>query len=81
LDDVLTSARENKREAMEFSEKAKIRLEHWLSHNEHHLQEYRGFAELLDSAGKTESARHVREMVDHEVLSTECMKKALRALG
>ena len=66
---------------MEFSEKARIRLEHWLSHNEHHLEEYKGFADLLEEAGKSESAKYIREMVNHSVLSTECMKKALRALG
>lgn len=65
---------------MEFVEKAKIRLEHWLSHNEHHLEEYEDFAEQLESAGKSESARLIREMVDHSALSSECMKKALRAL-
>jgi hypothetical protein len=67
-------------EAMEFTEKARMRLEHWLSHNEHHLTEYRGFAEQLENAGQRESAAHIREMMDHTVRSTECMRKALRAL-
>jgi hypothetical protein len=66
---------------MEFTERARMRLEHWLSHNEHHLLEYRSFTEQLESAGQSESAGHIREMMDHAVRSTECMRKALRALG
>jgi hypothetical protein len=65
---------------MDFVEKAKVRLEHWLSHNDHHLEEYQDFAEQLETAGKSESARLIRDMVDHAALSAECMRKALRAL-
>jgi hypothetical protein len=65
---------------MDFVEKARVRLEHWLSHNDHHLEEYEDFASQLESAGKSESARHIREMVKHAALSQECMKKALKAL-
>ncbi len=65
---------------MDFVEKARVRLEHWLSHNDHHLEEYRDFAEQLESAGKKESASHIREMVDAAERSAECMRKALQAL-
>lgn len=70
----------HERVTMEFKEKARMRLEHWLSHNEHHLEEYRGFAAELEAAGKSESAVHIREMAEHAARSTECMKKALGAL-
>jgi hypothetical protein len=65
---------------MDFVGKAKVRLAHWLSHNDHHLEEYEDFARQLENAGKFESAGHIREMVEHVARSTECMKKALGAL-
>lgn len=65
---------------MDFTVKARMRLEHWLGHNEHHLKDYGDLAAELEAAGKSESAAHIREMVDHAALGTECMKKAIRAL-
>ena len=35
---------------MDFAEKAKIRLEHWKSHNDHHQEEYQIFADHLEDA-------------------------------
>ena len=46
---------------MELIEKAKIRLEHWISHSDHHYEEYETFADQLEEAGKAESAKHVLE--------------------
>ena len=66
---------------MEFSEKAKIRLGHWITHNDHHQEEYEIFAEQLDAAGENESARYVREMIELTQKSTECLRKALEALS
>ena len=40
---------------MEVYEKAKIRLEHWITHNDHHEEEYEMFAEQLESQGKVPS--------------------------
>ena len=65
---------------MEFIEKAKIRLESWIHHSDHHNEEYEMFAEQLEEAGKGESAGYVREMIDLTSKSTECLKKALKAL-
>jgi hypothetical protein len=65
---------------MEFTEKAKIRLEHWIDHNEHHQEEYELFGEQLEDAGKIESARAIREMVDLTAKSTAMLKKALEHL-
>jgi hypothetical protein len=65
---------------MEFVEKARIRLEHWITHNDHHQEEYQRFADQLDEAGKQESAKQVREMVRLNAESTNCLRKALKAL-
>ncbi len=65
---------------MEFVEKAKIRLEHWITHNDHHHEEYELFAEQLEEAGKKESAQAIREMIDLSVKSNECLQNALKSL-
>jgi len=65
---------------MDFLEKAKIRLEHWITHNDHHKEEYELFAEQLEQAGKEESARQVRELIQLAARSNECLRKALEAL-
>jgi hypothetical protein len=67
--------------SMEFVEKAKIRLEHWIHHSEDHHQEYVSFAKELEDAGKIESARHLKDMISLTTRSTECLKKAMKALG
>jgi len=66
---------------MEFVEKARIRLEHWIHHSEDHYEEYASFAKELEEAGKIESARHLREMIGLTSRSTEYLKKAKNALG
>ena len=65
---------------MEFVEKSRIILERWISHSEHHLEEYEAFANELEGAGKVESAKAVREMAELTSKSTECLKMALKAL-
>jgi hypothetical protein len=65
---------------MDFVEKAKIRLEHWIAHSDHHYEEYAMFADQLQEAGKLESAEQIREMVDLSSRSTDCLRKALKAL-
>ena len=66
---------------MELTEKSRIRLEHWITHNDHHREEYEMFAEQLEGAGKIESARQIREMMELTSKSTECLRKALEYLG
>jgi hypothetical protein len=61
-------------------EKAKIRITNWIHHNEHHQEEYEIFADQLEQEGKTESARHIREMASLAGQTNECLKKALNAL-
>ena len=65
---------------MEFAEKSRIILERWISHSDHHLEEYEAFAEELEGAGKVESAKAVREMAKLTSKSTDCLKRALKAL-
>ena len=66
---------------MELIEKARIRLGHWITHNDHHYEEYGTFADQLEGAGKNESAKYVREMMELTAKGTECLQKALKALG
>ena len=65
---------------MDFVEKAKIRLEHWITHNDHHKEEYETFVTQLEGAGKKEPAAYVREMIAHTAKSSDCLRKALKAL-
>ncbi len=65
---------------MDFVEKAKIRLEHWITHNDHHQEEYEMFAEQLQDAGKKESGDNIREMMELTAKGTDCLRKALKAL-
>ena len=65
---------------MEFIEKAKVRIEHWMHHNEHHIEEYEMFAEQLEEAGKKESAAAIKEMIGLTSKSSECLRKALDTL-
>jgi len=65
---------------MDFVEKARIRLEHWITHNDHHQEEYEMFVEQLEDAGKKRSAGHVREMMMLNAKSTDCLRKTLDSL-
>lgn len=65
---------------MEFVEKARIRLEHWIRHNEHHYQEYEMFVEQLEGVGETESAKHVMEMMELLSKGTDCLRRAIKRL-
>jgi len=63
---------------MDFVEKAKIRLEHWKTHNDHHYEEYQIFADHLEDAGKKKSAAHIREMIDLTAKIGDCLSNALK---
>ena len=65
---------------MDFIEKAKIRLENWITHNDHHQEEYELFAKQLKEAGKNASLEYVREMTELTAKSSESLRKALTAL-
>ena len=65
---------------MDVIEKAQMRIEHWLEHNESHVREYETFARELEDADKNESARHIREMASLAAQSSDCLRRALKAL-
>ena len=65
---------------MDFVEKARIRLEHWITHNDHHQEEYEMFVEQLEDAGKKRCAGHVREVMTLNAKSTDCLRKAWDSL-
>jgi hypothetical protein len=65
---------------MDFVERARLRLTHWMDHNEKHREEYSDFAARLEQAGKQASAVHVREMAELAAKSNDCLHKALQAL-
>jgi hypothetical protein len=66
---------------MDFVEKARIRLEHWLTHNDHHQEEYEMFAEQLEDAGKKEGAEYMREIIELTGKCNDCLRKVLKSLG
>jgi len=65
---------------MDFIEKAKIRMSHWIEHNSQHIQEYKKFAEELKKAGKIKSAQYIEEMVKYIEESNKSLENALDAL-
>ena len=65
---------------MDFQEKAKIRIEHWLSHNESHVKEYEEFLQELQKEGKQACADHIKEMIDLTVKSNDALRKAVASL-
>jgi len=65
---------------MDFIEKARIRLEKWITHNDHHREEYEMFAEQLEAAGKNRSSEHVREMIELMEKGNGCLRDALMDL-
>ncbi len=65
---------------MDFREKAKIRMEHWVSHDQGHLAEYQEFAQQLSQAGMTESAAAIKEMAACVTQGMDCLHRALAAL-
>jgi hypothetical protein len=77
---LLALGQQEKGSIMEFDEKAKIRIEHWLKHTADHLKEYEQFADELENAGNADSAQHIREMAVLTAKSTDCLDNALLSL-
>jgi hypothetical protein len=65
---------------MDFVDKARVRLERWITHNDDHQSEYQTFADQLEGAGKKESAKYIREMIQLSAKSNDCLRRALEAL-
>jgi hypothetical protein len=66
---------------MEFVERVRVRLNHWLTHNESHRAEYQKLAAELEGQGKAASAREIRSMAALSEKSDECLRRALDALA
>jgi hypothetical protein len=66
---------------MDFSEKAKIRMEHWLKHNESHITEYGRFVKELEAAGMQAGAGHIREMIAWTAKGNACLREALEVIS
>ncbi|KIX12575.1 hypothetical protein [Dethiosulfatarculus sandiegensis] len=65
---------------MDTLEKALIRLDHWIHHNEHHQEEYELFADQLDKEGKKECGDMVRKAAELTSQGTDALRKALEIL-
>lgn len=65
---------------METLKKARIRLEHWIAHNDHHESEYGLFAEDLEKAGFDTAAAEIRRMIQLNAGCNDCLRKALADL-
>ncbi|MGD8562064.1 MAG: hypothetical protein PVG03_06000 [Desulfarculaceae bacterium] len=65
---------------MDFSEKAKIRLEHWVAHDQGHLTEYKAFAQELSDAGLAQSAEAISDLAGCVEKGIACMQRALASL-
>lgn len=66
---------------MDFKEKAKIRMEHWLAHGRSHGDDYAKFTRELTEAGQTDSAAAMEEMARLNDESLKALEKALEALA
>jgi len=66
---------------MDFTEKARIRIDHWSKHVDVHLKEYEKFADELEGKGNRESARHIREMAELTARTAGCLDNALLSLS
>ncbi|MFO7962743.1 MAG: hypothetical protein R6U50_02370 [Desulfobacterales bacterium] len=65
---------------MDFGEKADIRLNHWLKHNETHIAEYEAFVEELEKEGWHACADQIRELITFSRKGNDCLRKAIEVL-
>jgi hypothetical protein len=65
---------------MDSLEKARIRMEHWIEHNDQHQQEYETFAQELEQAGKQEAAAEVRALSQLTAKGSEHLRRAIDSL-
>lgn len=66
---------------MDFFEKARMRMEHWMKHNQDHIREYEKFARDLEENGKNESAAEIFQMAGLLAQADEHLKKAVQDLA
>jgi len=65
---------------MEYTEKLKRRLEHWMEHNDKHVEEYKKVAEELKNAGYYKAGEYVLKLAEYTDKMNEEIKKALASL-
>ena len=66
---------------MDAIERARIRLESWIFHNEHHSEAYESLITLLEDAGRSEAAGELRESIEWTSRSNQCLRRALEAIN
>lgn len=66
---------------MSLSEKAGMRIEHWIKHSQSHLNDYESFANELEQIGHKQSAEEIRAMADLTRKSMDHLRKAHAALN
>ena len=65
---------------MDSMEKARIRMEHWIEHNDQHQEEYETFAQELEQAGRKEAAAEVRAMSELTAKGSQHLRRAIASL-
>ncbi len=65
---------------MDNVEKARIRMEHWIEHNDQHEQEYEALAQELEQADKKEAAAEVRAMKELTAKGSQHLRQAVALL-
>ncbi|GAB6888549.1 hypothetical protein JCM13304A_20480 [Desulfothermus okinawensis JCM 13304] len=65
---------------MEYIEKVRKRLEHWMEHNEKHMEEYKKLAEELKSNGLDSAAHYIMNLVKHTENMNREIEEALKNL-
>ena len=66
---------------MEFREKAKLRIAHWMKHTDDHVKEYARFAEELEQSGYSHAARNIREIASITTQCSQFLKNALLSVN
>lgn len=66
---------------MDEMDKAVIRVHHWVSHGQDHIDDYRRMAEFLTQAGRPEAAAELFRVVELEERAAGHMKRAAELLG
>jgi hypothetical protein len=66
---------------MDFPERAKIRIEHWIKDNESHIAQYGQLVEQLEAAGMQAGGGHIREMIACTAKGSASLREALKAIA
>ncbi|WP_461833467.1 hypothetical protein [Desulfothermus sp.] len=65
---------------MEYTEKVKKRLEHWMEHNNKHMEEYKKLADELKSNGLESASKYILNLVEHTQNMNREIQEALKNL-